>query len=335
MFREGDFIETAEGLIFDVKGLVHPPDRVIAFVRYFPSPEGDRERHGIRYRKVYDLDERFAFLKEHFPQYLVYDPVLGETMIEVPAERVARHYLPICKLAELQSSSNINSLEEKTLDFVDFIMDAAHVPRGKVGVSGSILVGLASPSSDLDLIIYGVENAMKVDLALKKHFEEGGRLKKYGLEMLKTLHEDRCRESGVSFEDYLFHEQRKSFQGFFDETEFFIRYVKDRGEFNETYGEYVYTPIGRSKIRGVVADDRDALFTPCSYTVEDVKIIEGLSNVPISSIASFRGRFCEQAVDGETIIACGKLERVKHGGETSYRLILGNRPEDFMVVAGK
>jgi predicted nucleotidyltransferase len=26
--REGDFIETTEGLIFDVKGLVHPPDKM-------------------------------------------------------------------------------------------------------------------------------------------------------------------------------------------------------------------------------------------------------------------------------------------------------------------
>ncbi|MHA1338521.1 MAG: hypothetical protein ACTSRZ_01170 [Promethearchaeota archaeon] len=35
-FLEGDFIETKEGLIFDVKGNIHPNKYVIAYVRYIP-----------------------------------------------------------------------------------------------------------------------------------------------------------------------------------------------------------------------------------------------------------------------------------------------------------
>ena len=33
---EGDFLETKEDMIFDVKGLSHPPNRIIAYVRYIP-----------------------------------------------------------------------------------------------------------------------------------------------------------------------------------------------------------------------------------------------------------------------------------------------------------
>ena len=66
--REGDFVETTEGLIFDVKGLVHPPERVIAFLRYYPSKNGKRERDGQQYDKVYHLAERFDFLKQHYSQ---------------------------------------------------------------------------------------------------------------------------------------------------------------------------------------------------------------------------------------------------------------------------
>ncbi len=33
---EGDFIETYENLIFDVKGVLHPIDKIIAFIRYIP-----------------------------------------------------------------------------------------------------------------------------------------------------------------------------------------------------------------------------------------------------------------------------------------------------------
>jgi len=49
--REGDFIETFEGLIFDVKGLIHPPNRIIAFLRYFPDEKGERKKNSKRYRR--------------------------------------------------------------------------------------------------------------------------------------------------------------------------------------------------------------------------------------------------------------------------------------------
>jgi len=76
MAREGDLIETEANLIFDVKGPVHPPDRVVAFIRYFPDGQGKRTRGGRSFGKVYSLPKRYALLKERFPEYLVYDSVL-------------------------------------------------------------------------------------------------------------------------------------------------------------------------------------------------------------------------------------------------------------------
>ena len=78
--REGDLLETGDNVLFDVKGLVHPSNRVVAFLRYVPDPDGDRERAGTRYRKVYALSERYALLRQAFPQYLVYDSVFNERL---------------------------------------------------------------------------------------------------------------------------------------------------------------------------------------------------------------------------------------------------------------
>jgi predicted nucleotidyltransferase len=41
--REGDLIETRSNAFFDVKGLVHPPRKVVAFIRFFPNPKGDND----------------------------------------------------------------------------------------------------------------------------------------------------------------------------------------------------------------------------------------------------------------------------------------------------
>jgi predicted nucleotidyltransferase len=66
----------------------------------------------------------------------------------------------------------------------------------------------------------------------------------------------------------------------------------------------------------------------------DVEVVEGLKLVPIQQIVSFRGRFCEQAINGEVIEAQGKVELVtnKKTGSEFYRLILGNRPSDYMIL---
>jgi predicted nucleotidyltransferase len=50
-------------------------------------------------------------------------------------------------------------------------------------------------------------------------------------------------------------------------------------------------------------------------------------------VVSFRGRFCEQARRGEWVIAQGKVERViERDGSEYYRIILGNKPSDFMII---
>ena len=72
--REGDIVQSVDDVFFDVKGLMHPPERIIAFIRFFPDASGDRILGKIRYSKVYSLDERFRLLKEKFSQYLFYDP---------------------------------------------------------------------------------------------------------------------------------------------------------------------------------------------------------------------------------------------------------------------
>ena len=82
--REGDLIKTGDNVIFDVKGLVHPPDKVIAFPRYIPSTRRHPWTPGNLYGKVYNLAERFKYLQQKTPQLIVADPVFGETLCEVP-----------------------------------------------------------------------------------------------------------------------------------------------------------------------------------------------------------------------------------------------------------
>lgn len=333
--REGDIIETLDGILFDVKGLIHPPERVVAFIRFVPDPEGNRKRDGTTYRKVYALSERYALLKEAFPQYLVYDPVFDEHLCEVPVKAVKRHYKPVDRLRNLRREDKLDEMEAQALRFVKLLKETAGVPWSQLGVSGSILVKLHTPASDVDPVVYGSKSCYRVYSALKSLLKDKKSLvRPYRPDELKKLFDFRSRDTVTSFEDFVRTESRKVLQGMFMERDYFVRFVKDWNEVEERYGTIRYKSVGYARIKARVVDDSQMIFTPCCYRIEDVKVIEGARFEPIEEIVSFRGRFCEQARNGETVIAQGKVERVQKLGEREhYRLLLGNNISDHMVLA--
>ncbi len=267
--REGDLIRTADNVIFDVKGLVHPPDKVIAFPRYIPSTEGTRGHPGEMYNKVYNLAERFLYLQKKTPWLLVGDPVFGEKLCEVPIEAIKKHYDPVKKLQALRSARKQQPLERKAVMLAEELKEAANIPWSGIGISGSIMAGLFTLQSDIDPLVYGVENSRKAYAALQDLLKtQNSRFKAYSREELKTLFEFRSKDTAMSFEDFERVESRKAFQGKYDGTDYFVRFVKDWKDTEERYGDFVYENAGYAKITATVTDDSEALFTPCVYKLE-------------------------------------------------------------------
>jgi predicted nucleotidyltransferase len=333
--REGDLIKTGDNVIFDVKGLVHPPDKVIAFPRYIPSAEGTRRGGGNLYGKVYNLAERFQYLQQNAPQLIVLDPVFGETLCEVPITVVTKHYKPVEKLDKLRKARKLADLERKAVSLAKSLKEAAGIPWSSIGISGSIMAGLFTPKSDVDPLVYGVENCRKAYAALQDLLkDESSHLKRYSRGELQAVFDFRSKDTLMSFEDFAQVEERKAFQGKFDGVDYFVRFVKDWSQVHEKYGDVCYTNRGYAKVRGTVADDSEALFTPCTYRLENVTVVDGPRLEPITEVVSFRGRFCEHAKTGEAIVAQGKVERVNDTRDNSirYRLILGNKPQDYMAL---
>jgi uncharacterized protein len=333
--REGDLIKTKSGVVFDVKGLVHPPNKVVAFPRFIPSPQGTRQGKDALYGKVYSLGDRFKYLQENQPDLIVFDPVFGETMCEVPLEQIAEHYQPPEKLTSLQTSKNLSVLENKALQLATTLKEKADIPWNAIGISGSIMAGLTNEKSDIDPLVYGVENSRKAYNALKELLKitDSG-FKPYSRLELRTLFDFRSKDTQMRFEDFETVENRKAFQGMFMGTDYFIRFVKDWSETSEQYGDVCYKNSGYAKIVANIADSSDSLFTPCTYKLKDVSVVEGPQFSPINEIVSFRGRFCEQATTGEKIEAQGKVELVTNRDRSSdyYRLIIGSKPSDYMVL---
>jgi predicted nucleotidyltransferase len=333
--REGDLIRTVSNVVFDVKGTVHPPNKVIAFPRFIPSAQGTRQGKDGLYGKVYSLGDRFRYLQENHPDLIAFDPIFDETLCEVPLDQIAEHYQPTEKLASLRTSQNLSVLETKALRLATTLKEKADIPWSAIGISGSIMAGLTNEKSDIDPLVYGVENSRKAYVALQELLKtEDSGFKPYSRQELQTLFDFRSKDTKMSFDDFVAVESRKAFQGMFMGTDYFIRFVKDWHESGEQYGDVRFKNAGYVKITATIADSSDALFTPCTYRLRDVVVAEGPKLSSITEIASFRGRFCQQATVGESVEVQGKVEKVtnsKNGGE-HYRLIIGNKHSDYMVL---
>lgn len=333
-FRESDLVEDLNDVIFDVKGLVHPPGRVIAFPRFVPNTEGERRRGHIAYRKVYTLSARYELLEKRFPRYLTQDEVFGERLCEVPVKDVRRHYRPSERLQELRRKKRLDTLERQALNFVSLLKESAKLPWYVLGVSGSILTKLHTPKSDIDPVVYGLENCHKVHSALKLlHKTQTSLAQPYDERELRALFDFRSKDTQVSFEEFVQTESRKVLQGKYDGHDYFIRCVKNWNEIGEKYGDVHYSNTGYARIKATVTDASESIFTPCTYEITKAHVLKGTVQ-SVSEIASFRGRFCEQAEDGEVVVAQGKVERMQNkAGEVRFRLLLGNKPSDFMILA--
>lgn len=330
---EGYYIESVEGLFFAVKGLFHPPEVVVAYLRYVLDPLGERKKKGLRYRRVYHFEEQERLLREKYPAYLFSDLILGGQLQGVSHQRIRQIYDPCLKPAELRSRENLDEVEKNALEFTELLRDTAGVSKRCLGISGSILLGLHIPQSDIDVVVYGVDNCWAVHKTLRRMLAEpSSGVEKLNRRELEELYTFRSQDTPMPFQDFLRLERRKVIQGKFQSRGYFIRFIKTPSEVGERYGDRRCTCLGLARVEATVTDAKEAIFTPCTYGIDDVKFIEGKEVSTLKELSSFRGRFCEQAKEGERIAAHGKLERVSlKDGSVYHRLLIG-KPGSGIVV---
>lgn len=329
---EGFALETTAGLIFTVKGLVHPPARLIAYLRYLPEARGDRQRGSGFYRRVYRFQEQCAILKNRFPHYLGFDSAFGMELQSVPRQDIRQIYDPCQRLAQMREHGPADSLQRGAVAFTNLLSHVAGVPLQNLGISGSLLLGLQLDTSDLDVVVYGEREAYAVHEALGRLLAAPrGPVRKLDRESLAALHASHRPDTPLSFGAFARLQSRKVNEGYFERFPYFIRFVKRPEEVPESYGDPCFESLGRVTIECRVSDHRDAIFTPCRYEIENVVFLDGKPAHDLREVISFRGRFSDQVRAGERAIAKGRLERVTSAaGKVYHRIAVGGQAGDYL-----
>lgn len=337
---EGDYIKTKkDNLFFDVKGLLHPADYIICFLRFFPHPDGERIKNNIHFKKVYNLSERYALLREKYPKYLFFSKELDIEVQGVKTKEIKRIYTPRTFFKKLLEDINLSRSKKRSMDLCELFINEGNLSENSIGITGSTMIGLNTEVSDIDIIIYGTELSLKFQEKLAQIFKKSNKCRKYNIHEYKSHYNWRVGGSNIPFEDFMKSEKRKQHQGKFMDHDFFIRYIKSPKDWKGNFYDYQYKNFGRIKLKAVILDSKDSIFTPCLYKLNPLKILESsitpnsINIKELSEISSFRGRFCEQARENETVLVEGKLEKVNFKNEKEYfRILLSDPIHDKMII---
>ncbi len=332
-FRDRDFLQTSEGFFFCVVGPLHPPERVISYIKYVPSDSGiwghDQKRFSRILQKytIPNLLETFNYLETNYPHYLFHSPVDNITITAVPHRNIKDHFKPEEKLAQLRQAQQLDPLQQKLVRFVRFLEETSGVPAEFFGVTGSLLLDIHQPKfSDLDVTVCGIENSWLLHKALSENRDSEMPMKRLEDKALKEWGIRKAAQYPLSPADALKIYERKWNLGVFEDTWVSIHPVKLQSDVTVEYGEVTYHPCGQVTIRAVVRDNTDCLFLPSVYKLEDVEVLEGPQLGKVTELVAYESLYDSLAENGETIQAKGKLERVTEEGSNRehYRVLVGS-----------
>lgn len=289
--RIRDFFETKDGWIFAVADYAHPQG-LRSLLRYIPDPDGEREANGRRYKKM-DFDPAFEFLRRERPDYV-------KDLHVVPDADVNRLFLPSIAL---KRAAERNPRVKKIAD----ALSSGGVPGSEMGITGSILVGLDGPSSDIDFVVYGPWwwKAREILEDAKRR----GAIQDLDLVTWRKIYSK--RKPQTSFEEFVLHEKRKGNRGMVDGIYFDLLFARDWSQIR------THAPgkaLGQHRIVAKVIDAEFAFDSPAIYRLEHEEVKE---------IFCYSHTYAGQALPGETLEAKGVLEESVDG----LRLVVGTTRE--------
>lgn len=264
----------------------------------------------LRAEKLYTAENYQVFLetfRKNFPNYVYFCPFREKDVISAPLSSIKKVFVPKERLRFLTELKRKDSLQKMTLDFINLLSGESGIAIEDFGVHGSVALGMHTPKSDIDIVVYGSRNFHRLEMTINKLVEAG------------TL-------------SYVFNNRldaARRFKGRFLNKIFMYNAIRKPEEVNSRYGEFKYSPLTPVKFHCTVKNDDEAMFRPAIYKIEDYKPIGSISTLPKDEfpelVVSMIGCYRNVAKNGDKIRVSGMLERAENveTGEVFHQVVVG------------
>ena len=335
-FPESTIITTKDGLHCQVYASDHPDDVIIVKPKYIPTDKIHSDSLPYRYiggKRVNRLNmwigtkalkKYIDDFKKAYPDYFYKGQYGDDWFFAVPRKKIEKIYDPRHGLEELMKMplKTLDPHLKKTVELVRFLAKSG-VLHKDMGITYSTLVGhYFLGTSDINVVVYGKKNFEKVMKFLEKARHPSLRWKTDNEWV--AYHKKRGRDLQLRKDEFLFHSQRKRWEGFWDKNLFLVFGVEKRGETWLDWDGERREKIGFFKGRGVVSSDASSGVRPGLYELKNGVVIGMKNDFHLSQVVFYSRNFASHAKKGELIEAQGVLELVTpKKGKKFYRIVVG------------
>jgi hypothetical protein len=304
-----DIVEDLDGRLYIVIGNMHPPNAIMAFIKYIPCHNPTLWRRGniyyYRVMKHYGVKNMRRYISPH--QKVEQDPVYGAYVPLVKTSRIAKYYYPEERLDEIMRKS-CDALEKDVIEAVLKIATSSGISVSSMGITGSILAKIHNVSkSDIDVLVYGCKESINVIESELKGFNR----MPSNLERLRL--EGQSKIYGIPLR-YLRAIQAPFKRLFLGKREVNISFAEKKPH---KYGEFTYRQVSAVEATVYIEPRRcEALFYPSKARIQEIKDlkIDSEFNVlreDIIEVISFESIYSYILYKGGLLRIKGMLEEVK------------------------
>lgn len=332
IFRDRDVFFDKFGRIYVTLGYLQPPDRVLSFLKYIPCKKGEVnpqwKSNKIYYRRIFwgTVESVKKGLAENIPSYTIADPFFGTDLIQVPHSDIKNHFIPEHRIREIIENPR-DSLEKKVAYIAKLLHTVLKIPYKDLGVAGSILWKGHQPNfSDVNMNIYGFENAWKLQRNYEKLVEEDSRVKLRKVEQWENTMKritDRCP---LNLEDVKILFLRRKEIYYENEGIGIMPILRPNYDLLPIeYGTEIYkTELDNIKIQGEIVKDIHSLFMPAIYELEPYRNEKNkISDLDSDNlrILIYDGSFRSLFRENDHVKISGTLQKVLNVHDESLKTI--------------
>ncbi|RLE42034.1 hypothetical protein DRJ19_04840 [Candidatus Woesearchaeota archaeon] len=323
--RDKDYVKIKSAFL-QVVGYEHPPGSIIAFPKYVKTntrtPWTDGVNFYARMAPFYGAYGIDFSLKMVNVAPLVYDEVFDSYVPKISLNSIECAYHIEDALSRLDRKAG--RLENTALELIDEILSLSNIQRSKIGLTGSLLIGVHSNEiSDIDLVVIGLENILRV----KEAIIESGVIRPPSVKVAEQWALSGFSH-GLRLRDALFLVRRKWYRGLYKGVAVSISGVDDEGVMRG-YGVRRYKGLGEISIVTRISKVINPFFTPVEYEVAMLG-----TGPKIDVIASYDGFYADVLKPGDVVEVRGLLQRVVEKDASYLRIVVGVRevPDSYIRV---
>lgn len=321
--RDRDYLVDTGHNILKVIGDYHPEASVVSYIKYFPSSFGSRLIHGQRFGYNSFVSKSFTLLP-HQRDHVCFSPYHGGIVPCTPKTEIKAVFHCRERLQEIWQQKERyreHPVEQELINFLEAIED--HVDIMQLGVTGSLLLGCYTESSDIDLVCYGPDAYQQMERIF------------HGSEVLipytdatyaRRLYTRRMISMAPMNFDLLLLQEARKFQGVTRTSHIHLNCQPLRDlAFQTCFADLTMVEVGEISCTAEIIDDQEGIYAPALYAIRVVDIIDSLFygeeiKQDLRAMVSFMGAYANSFRKGDRVFLQGKMVQMQKStsGETLY-----------------